>query len=233
MVNLLIERVTPEPLVSAETKLIQAIEREKADLRLLGLDAPLRLPVCLSCALPCPGAELCDVAEIRWMRDLYLSQQPQPKTRHFITPFVQRPVEAYWASQKMEIQEALGANTAPFLARAAFLSRRLKLPLQEVAVKLSAQRLGEYLKLPRIHWGRHRNSIGGAEARMAFLKAFQEKLGIFFYHQDFKFFESQVFAFDSLIVAISLYYYDHAQVQPRPLGFPSTADWIAVPYFGK
>ena len=232
-VSVLTETLGPEPTVSADTKLIDLIANYSAthpkNLRAVGFDAPLSLPKCLRCDLPCPGAEKCEEPEIRWMRQLHFSQKPHPKTRTYFTPYTQRCAEAYWLSRKIDLQHALGSNLAPLTARALFLQRRLQVPCWEVSTRLAVAKLGEHLQTPKSVANRYRNSVGGDEAREKILGALVEKLGIFIYQQDLRAMIQHPSIFESLMVAISVHYKDLGQTVRPPEGFPKNEIWPIIP----
>ncbi len=48
--------------------LVDYLERWTDAHTLVAIDAPLTLPACIRCTLPCPGVERCEVPVVQWMR---------------------------------------------------------------------------------------------------------------------------------------------------------------------
>jgi predicted nuclease with RNAse H fold len=108
--------------------LVEYIERWADERSVVAIDAPLTLPPCLRCTLPCPGVPSCEVPVVQWMRthapklrDAGRSDPGKPA----VTPYTQRATELLLAGAGLRPREALGQGTGPLAARAAWLRRRL------------------------------------------------------------------------------------------------------------
>lgn len=121
--------------------LVEYIERWTDDSTVVAIDAPLTLPPCLRCALPCPGVAACDVPVVQWMRThapkLARRGRSDPG-KPAVTPYTQRATELLLAGSGLRPREALGQGTGPLAARAAWLRRRLspKLRLHENLIEV-------------------------------------------------------------------------------------------------
>jgi hypothetical protein len=108
----------------------------------VAIDAPLVVPPCLRCALPCPGALACVVDEVVWMRTwapLLRARGRSDPGKPAVTPYTQRAVELLLGGVGVELREAMGQGTGPLAARAAHLRRRLSphLRLHENLIEVS------------------------------------------------------------------------------------------------
>ena len=207
------------------------IEQLKDGCKFLAFDAPLNLPLCVDCPHFCGGYETCQEPQVKWMRKFYQAL-PKKKPRKIFTPYTQRPVDLYLSEiedENLEVQHALGANLAPLTARAMFLKKRMTMPCLEVFPKLAVWRLGQELKLNKTHLRSHRNSVGGNEARSAFLNALSEKAGLFLYQQDQKALCDNPHAFDALICAWVGFLKDNSKTELPPEDFPEAAAWVEFP----
>lgn len=94
----------------------------------IAINAPLTLPPCVRCTLPCPGVSACDVPAVAWMRRWGPKLLPRGKSdpsKPVFTPYTQRATEVLWTSVGARPREALGQGTGPLAARAAYLRRVL------------------------------------------------------------------------------------------------------------
>lgn len=108
----------------------------------VAIDAPLVVPPCLRCPLPCPGVSRCVVDEVVWMRDWAPRLRTRGRTdpgKPSVTPYTQRAVELLYGGAGLELREAMGQGTGPLAARAAYLRRRLSphLRLHENLIEVS------------------------------------------------------------------------------------------------
>jgi len=99
------------------------------DRTVVAIDAPLTLPPCVRCDLPCPGVEACVVPTVVWMRKhggalSRRSGRSDPK-KPAITPYTQRMTELLLEHVTLQPREALGQGMGPLAARAAYLRRVL------------------------------------------------------------------------------------------------------------
>lgn len=225
------EKIRTEEFVSADHKIVEMIDQLKDNAVSIMIDAPLSLPTSILKTEPCEGFETSSEPEIKWMRQFQHSL-PKKRQRKMFTPYTQRPVELYLSEleeENLDVQHALGANHAPITARAVYLKRRLPLDCFEVFPKLSVWRLGNELKVNKSHLRSYRNSVGGEEARRAFLNALADKTGLFLYQQDFRLLCENPHAFDSLIAALMGHLKAQKKTQDRPADFPKGAAWIEFP----
>ena len=225
------EKIRSEEFISADFKIIEMIEQLREDTKYLAIDSPLTLPKCVVCELKCPGYENCGESEIKWMRKIN-QETSKKKPRKMFTPYSQRAVDLFLSEiedENLEVQHALGSNLAPLTARARFLKNRTTLPCIEVFPRLAVWRLGLELKIGKAHLRSYRNSIGGEEARHAFLTALTQKAGLFLYQQDFKLLCENPHAFDALISAWVAYLKDQGKTESRPKDFPASEAWVEFP----
>ena len=126
----LVDSIKTEADISADLILHEEIVNRSKHLSYLAYNVPLSLPKCLTCRLRCPGFENCNEEEILWMWDHYRKLQSEGVDKKLFTPYTERCIEQYLATELEEpfhLQHALGANQAPLTARALFLNRSLKI----------------------------------------------------------------------------------------------------------
>ncbi len=229
----LFEKIKSEPGdVSADLKIHQIISQYEGETESVAFDVPLQLPKCMRCKLKCPGYEVCDEEEIKWLRNHYEKLNLKKRPKKVFTPYTQRCVETYLAQEleePFELHHALGSNLAPLTARAHFITRRLKMKFIEVLPKLSIWRLGLQLKVSKSHLRFHRHAVGGDESRRVFLQALSEKLGVFIYQQDMKSMIENNHAFEAFISALTGYLSQQKVTEKRPNDFPKSESWIEFP----
>ncbi|RYZ75374.1 MAG: DUF429 domain-containing protein [Proteobacteria bacterium] len=142
------DRIKSEDNVSADMKIHEILEQYQGMIHTLALDTPWRQPNCLRCIATCPGYEHCNENHIQWMWDHVKTRNQQKNPKKLFTPYTERAVEHFFASKLEEpfhLSNAMGANSAPLLARAAFILRRLNISAVEVFPKLSVWRIGNSL----------------------------------------------------------------------------------------
>lgn len=108
--------------------LVEYLRRWTDDDTVVAINAPLTLPPCVRCTLPCPGLKTCDVPSVAWMRKwapLLLPRGKSDPTKPAVTPYTQRATEVLWTSLGARPREALGQGTGPLAARATYLRRVL------------------------------------------------------------------------------------------------------------
>jgi len=227
----LIDKIKAEEFISADLKIHEILGQYQSEAEALAIDVPLQLPVCLTCALPCPGYEACGEPEIRYIHHLYHQNEDKKKPRKLFTPYTQRCVDAYLAHYygEQEPHHAMGANLAPLTARARFISRRLGLPSVEVFPRLSVWTLGNSLKINKSTLRVYRNSIGGEDAREILIRAFADQLGVFFYEQDRRMLIENNHAFEAFICAFTAMLQADGRVEKRPRDLPKSQSWLAIP----
>src|SRR5690606_7394149 len=116
--------------------LVEYLARFVDDHTVVAINAPLTLPPCIPCALPCPTVAHCSVEVVAWMRTWaprLLGRGRSDPHKPVVTPYTQRATEVLWAAAGVQPREALGQGTGPLAARAAYLRRALspKLRLHE------------------------------------------------------------------------------------------------------
>lgn len=94
----------------------------------VAINAPLSVPPCVRCQLPCPTVARCEVEVVAWMR----TWAPRLRTRGrsdphkpAVTPYTQRATEVLWEAAGVRPRETLGQGSGPLTARAAYLRRTL------------------------------------------------------------------------------------------------------------
>ncbi len=227
----LFEKVKPEGEISSDAQ-IQSLITSSGDIEAVAFDVPLKLPVCLTCKLKCPGYESCKVTEIQWMWKHYRKRNEKKKPKKIFTPYTERCVEQYLTTELEEpfhMTHALGANLAPLTARALFIKRRLKTPVQEVFPKLSLWRIGRNLGIQKSHLRFHKHSVGGEESRRAILDKLIAQNVAFLYDQDTKILTENSQAFDAFICGLTAVLSFRGQTEGKPKDFPKSESWIEIP----
>lgn len=228
----LYEKIKSEEKISGDLKIHELIYQNAETLKSVAFDTPWNLPNCLRCELKCPGFENCQEPHIEWMWQHQEAHLQKKRPQKLFTPYTERCVEMYFSTQLEEVfhlQHAMGANTAPLLARAAFIRRRLPFNCVEVFPKLSFWRMGQALGMMKSILRDHRAAFGGDESRAQFIQNLNEKNIAFIYHQDAKNMVENSHAFDAFLCALTAYLKYKNQTVPRPKNFPETEDWIEFP----
>ncbi|MCB0357681.1 MAG: DUF429 domain-containing protein [Bdellovibrionales bacterium] len=226
------EKIKSTEKISADLAVHRIIEQIEAPLESVAFDVPLQLPKCVRCQLSCPGYEICQEPEIKWLRKFYVSRNIKKKPERGFTPYTERCVENYLRTELEEVfhpPHALGSNAAPLTARAHFIARRLQVPAIEVYPKLSLWRIGRALGVQKSYLRFHKHSISGEEIREAIISYLIKKDIAFIYHQDVKVLIASPHAFDAFICGLTAVLKFNKQVEPRPKGFPRDEQWIAIP----
>ncbi len=148
------------------------------------------------------------------------------------TPYTQRCIEMYLQTELEEpfnLHHALGANSAPLLARASFIQRRLSAPCIEVYPKLTLWRLGKVLNVMKSYLRGHREAFGGDDARAQFLKSLNENNIAFIYHQDMKHMVENNHAFEAFLCGFTAFLKYKGLTEKKPKKFPANESWIEFP----
>lgn len=228
----LFERVKTEGETSADLMLHNLIVDKSRELETVAFDVPLSLPKCIRCQLKCPGYEACNEPEIEWMWNFYRSRNEKKRPNKLFTPYTERCAELFVASELEESfhpSHALGANLAPLVARAHFITRRLKVPVVEVNPKVSLWRVGRSLNIPKSYLRFHRHSVEGENSRKYILEKLIENDIAFLYVQDVRAMTENNQAFEAFICAITAVLAYRGQVEQRPAGFPDGESWPSLP----
>lgn len=227
------EKIKSESKISADAKIHEIIDQYSSSLETLAVDVPWTLPQCISCKLKCPGYEVCDQPHIQWMWGHQTQQMAKKRPKKLFTPYTQRCVELYLQTELEEVfvlPHLMGANCAPLLARAHFISRRIKgISMIEVFPKLSIWRMGKSFQMLKAHLRTHRHAVDGPNSRKALLLELNSRNLAFLYEQDQKLLIDNSHAFDSFICALTAYLRFKGQTEKRPAGFPQNETWIDFP----
>lgn len=108
--------------------LLSYLGRWTDDNTVVAINAPLTLPPCVRCTLPCPTVPKCTVPVVQWMRrwaPRLVDRGRSDPTKPAVTPYTQRATELVLVAAGYQPREALGQGTGPLAARAAYLRRAL------------------------------------------------------------------------------------------------------------
>jgi hypothetical protein len=228
----LVDRIKNEELVSADRKILDLIEEHSEGADCVAFDVPWELPVSLREDSGNQILEQSREPHILWMREYFNSLNKKKKPKRMFTPYTQRCVEMYVASSLEEpflMNQALGANNAPLLARAAYLRRRIALPAIEVHPRLALWRIGRSLDMMKSHLRLHRHAARGIDSRRAILDELSDHNVAFLYVQDQRVMIESSHAFEAFLCAFTAFLKYRKQTEPRPSGFPEKEDWIEIP----
>lgn len=228
----LIERIKNEEHSSADFKIRDLIQSYEGAFELVAFDVPFNLPIALREGHKTQDYETSNAAHIKWMREYIQKINKNKKPKKSFTPYTQRCVEMYVSTELEEpfaMHHAMGANAAPHLARAMYLTRLLKVPAIEVFPKLSVWRIGSSLGVMKSHLRFHKHAVGGDESRRVILQAISEKNVVFVYDADVKLMIENNHAFEAFMCAFTAYLKFKGKTEPRPAGFPPEEDWIEFP----
>lgn len=106
--------------------LVDYLERWVDDTTVVAMHAPLTLPPCIRCTLPCPTVERCEVPVVVWMRTWaprLASRGRSDPGKPAVTPYTQRATEILQQASGVRMPESLGQGTGPLAARASHLRR--------------------------------------------------------------------------------------------------------------
>lgn len=228
----LFEKIKSEEKISGDLKIHELIEQNMATTQYVAFDTPWRLPNCMACEKKCPGYENCHESHIEWMWHHQDDKLKKKRPKRLFTPYTQRCVEMYLQTDLDEaftMHHAMGANSAPLLARANFIQRRLSAECIEVYPRLTLWRLGKVLNVMKSHLRGHRAAFGGDEARAQFLKGLNDHNIAFIYHQDMKQMVENNHAFEAFLCGFTAFLKYRGLTEKRPRGFPVSEDWIEFP----
>ncbi|MCB9752460.1 MAG: DUF429 domain-containing protein [Myxococcales bacterium] len=108
--------------------LIEYLRRWVDDDTVVAINAPLTLPPCIRCQLPCPGVSECPVPVVGWMRahaSRIAERRRSDPGKPAVTPYTQRAVDLLLTCAGLKPRESLGQGMGPLSARAAYLRRVL------------------------------------------------------------------------------------------------------------
>lgn len=227
----LVEKIKNEDQVSADLKIRQLVDELSEEAESIALDVPWNPPISFRDSST-ENYEDSQEPHIRWMWAHTEKLNKKRKPKRLFTPYTQRCVEMYVATELEEpflLNSALGSNMAPLLARASYLQRRFKLPTIEVSPKIALWRIGRSLQLMKSHLRSHRNAVGGNEARRVVLQSLSENNIVFLYAQDQKSMAENNHSFEAFLCALTGFLKYKGLTEPRPSGFPKKEDWIEIP----
>jgi hypothetical protein len=228
----LFEKIKSDEKISGDLKIHELIDQNQESTKYVAFDTPWSLPQCLTCQLKCPGFESCREPHIEWMWHHQNDKVKKKKPKKLFTPYTQRCIEMYLQTELDEpfvLHHAMGSNSAPLLARAAFIKRRMSVETIEVFPKLTMWRLGKTLGLLKLHLKNHRAAFGGDESRAQFLHELNEKDIAFIYHQDMKQMVENSHAFEAFLCGFTAYLKHKGLTEKKPKDFPANEDWIEFP----
>lgn len=228
----LFEKIKSDENISGDLKIHELIFQNAETLKYVAFDTPWNLPNCLRCQIKCPGYENCHQPHIEWMWRHQEDRLQKKRPKKLFTPYTQRSVEMFFATELEEVfhlHHAMGANTAPLMARAAFIRRRLPFDCIEVYPKLTLWRMGKAMSLMKSQISDHRAAFGGDESRAQFIQALNDNNIAFIYHQDAKNMVDNNHAFEAFMCGLTAYLKYKNLTEKRPKGFPSEEDWIDFP----
>ncbi len=216
---------------TGDAHLIECVNRFPA--AVVGVNAPLSLPPCLTCSLPvCPTHEHCDVPAVKWMRErakkLKIPQAKQP------TPYTQRPGDVAIREFDIPPEETMGAGRGPLAARMQYLKRHLKVnKYVEVNSRIALTGVSEWFGLTPRDLRRYRDVEFGAETRFSIL----ERIGagqthsrdvpeFFLYKSDLLELAQHLVSFDAFLSAVTALAFD-LNLLEKPEG-PEHWGFVAV-----
>lgn len=228
----LFEKIKSEEKISGDLKIHELLEQNISSTHYVAFDTPWTLPNCLTCTKKCPGYENCHEPHIEWMWRHQDDKLKSKRPKKLFTPYTQRCVEMYLQTELEEsfiMHHAMGANSAPLLARAAFIQRRLTSECIEVFPRLTMWRLGQSLNVMKSYLRGHRDAFGGDEARAQFLQSLSENNIAFIYNQDMKQMVENNHAFEAFLCGLTAFLKYRGLTVKKPKGFPTNEDWIEFP----
>ncbi len=165
-------------------------------------------------------------------------QRSDPRIREF-TSYTIRPVELWLRHAvlptlepraRFDVDEALGSNRAPLVARMRYLQRHLPtIRTVEALPKLTLARLAVKYGVPMRFLAQYRNLDQGANARRELLERLSEPLGVFIYERDAKKISENLVAFDAFFCGLTALHVELGRDEEPPRGFPVKSGWIHSP----
>lgn len=228
----LFEKIKSDENISGDLKIHDLINQNEESTKFVAFDTPWSLPFCMTCTLRCPGYENCKLPHIEWMWRHQDEKQKKKRPKKLFTPYTQRCIEMYFQTdldEKFNLHHALGSNSAPLLARAHFIQRRVGVECIEAYPALTLWRLGKLLGVMRSHLKSHRAAFGGDEARAQFLSSLNENDIAFVYNQDLRQMVENNHAFEAFLCGFTAYLKYKGLTEKPPKDFPENEDWIEFP----
>ena len=178
----------------------------------IGVDAPLTLPPCIRCPLPCPTVHLCEVPAVRWMREEAV--KARFGKGKLPNPYTQRPVDYLLRGPWQEdafvpfpVDESFGSSRAPLAARMQYLQRHLQASegFLEVNPRLALGGIAPWFGLQAREVRRARDVEEGVEIRLELLDALAKPPRmegvpqLFLYNSDISTLAQDLSAFDAFL----------------------------------
>ena len=229
------EKIRTEKDISADLFLHELLSGTYQSVKTIAVDAPVSLPLCVTCELECPGFENCAEPHITWMWKAYRKIKKKKKSLKLFTPYTQRCAEFALQSEidpPFTIDEAFGSNLAPLSTRGLFIHRRLEdREFIETNSKLAIWTIGRELKCAKSHLKTYSHVAHGKEARAHILEKVVSYDLVFLYQQDINRLTENLQAFEAFFVALTAYFYSKKKFIKRPKGFPREEAWPVIPSF--
>lgn len=231
------DRISVVDQVSSDDLILKNL-RSLENLVSVFVNAPLQVPKCIRCRLKCPGYDVCDEEEIKWMRRFYAKESKERKIQKILSPYTERCSELYWKNaiddETFILDHAGGANKASLMFRAMYLSRSFKTDFakvqwQQFYPQISAWQWGRALKIGKSHLRHYSHSVYGKEARDIFLNHLAKQTSLFFYEVEGKKIINDKHSFDALLGALTAFSHFNNEYYKRPKNFPKAEAWPIVP----
>ena len=184
----------------------------------IGVDAPLSLPPCMQCTLPsCPSFGLCEVDQVRWMRE-QAARAGTPARPRYASPYSRRPVDfllrgAWQTEAEFPVDESFGAARAPLAAHMQYLKRHFKAAsFLEVIPRLALSGIAEQYGIYPRELRRSRDVEEGVENRLNILEKWSGTAAsprvpnLFLYNAELQQLAQELNVFDALLCAWMVLY---------------------------
>ncbi len=228
----LFEKIKSDEQISGDLKIHELIEQNISTTKYVAFDVAWNLPNCIRCEIKCPGYENCRQPHIDWMWRHQNEKLANKRPKKLFTPYTQRCVEFYLQTELEEVfhlHHAMGSNSAPLLARANFIQKRLSAECIEVFPELTLWRIGNSMNVMKSYLRHHKAAFGGEESRASFLQSLNQQNIVFVYNQDMRQMVENNHAFDAFLCGFTAFLKDKGMTQKRPKDFPANEDWIEFP----
>ena len=238
---------------TGDEAVLEAIREEKSKSVVLGVNVALDLPPCITCIRKhCPTPSNCTVPAVKWMREITEEASEKASNGENLsvrvqefTPYTQRPIELWTrykvlpelknipaSDESFQIDETLGGNRAPLVARMNYLKRHLSdFTLVEVWPKLSMSLIASSIGVSKRAINSYRKLEDGVHAREEILITLTKAQQIFIYERDLNKLSQSLSAFDAFICAYTALLSDRDLCAPTPKGFPHSSGWVQYPQF--
>lgn len=204
-------------------------------IKAVGANFPLFAPPCIGCKKTCPGVKSCMVPEVKWLVKEYTKanklSKGSAKDRRIPSPYSERALDYYIANlleEKFPLEPALGSSRSSFYGRGQFLMRGLKgIKFVETFPKASLWRLGLKYGLRKSVLRNFYRSELTVENRRLFLDKIEPDF--FIYDEDKEKLIADKGSFESLLNALSLYFYYNEKRESFPAAVLKKGRLAALP----